>query len=167
MFELKISNLYDAVDLSKEWATHTVSLLDPGMEKDGYFKMPVAAANGKLQRYYFHDLTPDDNWRDWMTKPPEIVTHQQIQDILAFTTPLAATDKLLVHCHAGISRSTAAACGILCQHGLTPKESSELVLSVRKQAYPNKHVLQLFDEILRLENQLVEASAEVFSYCYY
>ena len=167
MFELKISSLYDAVDLSKKWATHTVSLLDPGSEKDGYFIIPVAAKNGKLQRYYFHDLTPDDNWRDWMTKPPEIATHEQIQKILDFTAPLVQTDKLLVHCHAGISRSTAVACGVLCQHGLTPENAAKLVLSVRKQAYPNKHVLQIFDEILGLGNKLVKASSEVFSYCYY
>ncbi|OAD19583.1 hypothetical protein THIOM_004767, partial [Candidatus Thiomargarita nelsonii] len=29
MFKLKISDIFEAVKLSQEWATHTISLVDP------------------------------------------------------------------------------------------------------------------------------------------
>jgi len=32
MFELEISDIFEAVKLSQEWATHTISLVDPGIE---------------------------------------------------------------------------------------------------------------------------------------
>jgi len=110
MFKLKICNLYDAVDLSKTWATHTVSLLEPGIENTNFFIIPVA--DEKLRRYYFHDITPEDTWNHYFRTEFQLATSQQIQEILAFTASLVPTDNLLVHCHAGISRSTAVACGV-------------------------------------------------------
>ncbi len=79
---------------------------------------------------------------------------------MEFTALLQSTDKLLVHCHSGISRSTAVASGILCQHGLTPHEAIKYVLSIRSQAVPNQHILSLFDKLLKLNGQLVIASIE-------
>jgi len=157
MFELKITSLNQAVSLSRKWATYTISLLDPGIGIEGYesIKIPVASHGQKLRRYYFNDISYD-------TENMKMVTSEQIQDILEFTTSLVSSDKLLVHCHAGISRSTAVACGVLCQHGLSPEEAIKHVLSVRKQAFPNKYILKLFDEILGLENQLVVAHREIY-----
>lgn len=131
MFELKISDIFEAVKLSQEWATHTISVVDPGIEDCGIdIKLPIVSPNHKLRRYYF---------------------------ILDFTAPLTSADKLLVHCQAGISRSTAVACGVLCQHGLSPSEAIPFVLSIRPQAQPNLHVLRLFDEILGLEGKLFDS----------
>ncbi len=160
MFKLKICNLYDAVDLSKTWATHTVSLLDPVIENTNFFIIPVA--DEKLRRYYFHDITPEDTWNHYFRTEFQLATSQQIQEILAFTASLVPTDNLLVHCHAGISRSTAVACGVLCQHGLTPRDSIKHVLSIRKEAFPNRFILKLFDELLELEGELVKAVFEEF-----
>jgi predicted protein tyrosine phosphatase len=161
MFELKISNLRDAIKLSLNWATHTVSLLDPDIDSE-FIKLPRAGKEGQLRRYYFHDVFLHSVSSSFLktTKPP---TLPQIQDILEFTAPLKSTDKLLVHCHAGISRSTAVACGVLCQHGLTPNEAVKSVLSIRKLALPNKQVLTLFDEILGLEGNLVMAGTKALT----
>ena len=41
MFELKITNLSQAVILAQEWATHTISLLDPDIH-DYLIKIPAA-----------------------------------------------------------------------------------------------------------------------------
>lgn len=62
--------------------------------------------------------------------------------------------KLLVHCGAGISRSTAVACGILCQHRLSPKEAIDTVYLLRKGACPNEHIIALMDEALDLKGSL-------------
>lgn len=164
MFELKISDIFEAVKLSQEWATHTISLVDPGIEDyDGIdIKLPVASQDRKLQRYYFHDIISTGDFMLFLAEEaiPILATAQQIQDILDFTAPLASTDKLLVHCQAGISRSTAVACGVLCQHGLSPSEAVQYVLSIRPRAKPNQHVLKLFDEILGLEGKLMAILAE-------
>ncbi|RKZ40080.1 MAG: hypothetical protein DRQ41_09840 [Gammaproteobacteria bacterium] len=164
MFELKITSLNQAVSLSRKWATYTISLLDPGIEGYESIKIPVASHGQKLRRYYFNDITPSEIWNElsYDTENMKMVTSEQIQDILEFTTSLVSSDKLLVHCHAGISRSTAVACGVLCQHGLSPEEAIKHVLSVREQAFPNKYILKLFDEILGLENQLVVAHREIY-----
>jgi predicted protein tyrosine phosphatase len=160
MFELKISNKREARQLSQEWATHTISLLSPSLIKDDNRKLPVAGKDSVLRRYYFDDINPNHV----SNKSKKAATLEQIQDILGFTAPLTSTDKLLVHCAAGFSRSPAVACGVLCQHGLTPYEAVKYVLSIRPQAFPNQHVLRLFDDILGLEGQLVPASIELAWY---
>lgn len=144
----------EAFQLSHQWATHVVSLLDPDMSN--LIRIPIASQDSLQQRYYFHDITPNQLEEGWL-KNAKVATLEQIQDILAFTAPLQSSHKLLVHCHAGISRSTAVACGILCQHGLTPQEAVKYVLSIRKQAFPNQHILALFDNALKLEGKLIAA----------
>jgi predicted protein tyrosine phosphatase len=122
-------------------------------------KLPVASKKGLVQRYYFSDICRERNFALSSDKP-KLASSKQILDILEFTAPLQSEDKLLVHCHAGISRSTAVACGVLCQHGLHPNESIKYILSIRPQALPNKHVLTLFDDILRLGGSLITAGTE-------
>jgi predicted protein tyrosine phosphatase len=123
------------------------------------FKLPIPGEQGLLRRYYFHDICPRDAVSQFIDNPT-LATAEQIQDILDFTGHLIKASKLLVHCHAGISRSTAVACGILCQHGLAPNEAVRYVLEIRPQAYPNTHIVALFDDILQLDGQLNQASVE-------
>ncbi|MDM8557303.1 dual specificity protein phosphatase family protein [Candidatus Parabeggiatoa sp. HSG14] len=148
MFELKVSSLRQALELSQNWATHTISLLDP----DYTGIKPKPGQNALLQSYYFHDVFKPSTLLPNQT----FATAKQIQDILEFTETLKTTDKLLVHCHAGISRSTAVGCGVLCQHGLTPSEAIEHILSIRQIAWPNAHIIALFDEILVLDGELIK-----------
>lgn len=158
MFELKITNLSQAVILAQEWATHTISLLDPDIN-DYLIKIPEATKTSLLKRCYFHDITPQLK-RIIDLNNPTLATREQIEEILAFTQSLELKDKLLVHCHAGISRSTAVAIGILCQHGLNPSEATQQVLTIRPQAFPNQYILQLFDDIFALNGKLVTTSLE-------
>jgi len=160
MFKLKITDLENALKLAPHWATYTISLLDP----DYSFRLPQPSAGALLRRYYFHDISNERFIRHFeffeLEGTFQLATREQIQDILEFISPLQDHDKLLVHCHAGISRSTAVACGILCEHGLSPNEAVKHVLSIRPQASPNSHVINLFDELLGLENQLNQAVEE-------
>jgi len=158
MFELKISNIYEALQLSQQWATHTISLLDPDFSNE-IMNLPVASEKGLVQRYYFSDICKGRDFT-FSSGKSKLASSKQILDILEFTTPLQSKDKLLIHCHAGISRSTAVACGVLCQHGLHPNESVKYILSIRPQALPNKHVLALFDDILKLDGSLITAGTE-------
>ena len=166
MFKLKISDINAAKMLSKYWATHTISLLDPGIDENDFLdiKLPEASENGKIRRYFFHDIADLKNISFLIflgeESKPILASNEDIQDILEFTASLQSTDKLLVHCQAGISRSTATACGILCQHGLTPIEAVKQVVSIRSQAFPNSHILKLFDKYLELQGELVLAGTK-------
>jgi predicted protein tyrosine phosphatase len=161
MFELKITNIVEALRLSQDWATHTVSLIDP----DYPLEVPKPGQNAVLRRYFFHDISSSSSWwGDGLDL--KLATTSQIEDILEFTTPLQPSDKLLVHCHAGISRSTAVACGVLCQHGLMPKLAVRYVFSIRPQAFPNSHIITLFDQILGLEGRLIKSLPEVLDAFY-
>ena len=165
MFKLKISGLSEALELSQEWATHTVSLLDPDIDKfPEPVKLPTPHREALLRRYYFYDLSPTDVSNEYLNL---VATSEHIQDILEFTAPLTSIDKLLVHCHAGVSRSTAVACGVLCQHGILPKLAIKYVSLIQELAYPNQHILTLFDEILGLEGKLIAASKRCPNYSIY
>lgn len=163
MFDLKISNFSDARTLAPQWATHTITLLDPDINPD-FMRLPEPGIDGQIRRYYFHDIAPNSARAEEMVNEylegMKVATSNEMKDILEFTRSLKSTDKLLVHCHAGISRSTAVACGVLCQHGLTPTEAVKRVLFIRPIAFPNKHILTLFDELLGLSGQLVTAGTK-------
>ncbi len=156
LFQLRISDIDNAAQISQQWATHTVSILDTdyaksllGVESSFYNqRLPQPSPGLLLHRCYFDDVTPGDNFG------LNVATLEDIEAILQFTAKLTVAHKLLVHCGAGISRSTAVACGILCQHGLSSKEAIETVYLLRKGASPNEHIIALMDEALDLKGSL-------------
>jgi len=160
-FELRISDLDNAAHISQTWATHTISILDSDFAKnlDPFYEqqIPQPSPNLSLHRCYFDDVTPNDFGF-------VLAKLDDIQSILKFTEQLQFNHKLLVHCSAGISRSTAVACGILCQHGLSPQEALENICIIRKGAYPNHHIISLMDEVLALKGSLKSAFYKIFDF---
>ena len=69
-------------------------------------------------------------------------------------------NKVLIHCFAGISRSTAMAIGLKCAHGLTPEEAIADTFKQRKQMWPNDLILKHFDDVLKLDGKLIKADAD-------
>jgi predicted protein tyrosine phosphatase len=66
---------------------------------------------------------------------------------------------LLVHCHAGVSRSTAAAIVILaqCEPTRDPGAIVGQIVRHRPQAWPNIRIIETADKLLGREGALVEA----------
>lgn len=164
LFELRISGLDDAVEISQNWATHTISILDTNLAKillatETFYekRIPKPRDGLSLYRCYFDDVTPEDDVTSTTDFGLILATLEDIQALLDFTERLAVNDKLLVHCGAGISRSTAVATGILCQHGLSPTKALKQVFSVRKGAFPNTHIIALMDKVLELNGKLESA----------
>ncbi|NJO14336.1 MAG: hypothetical protein HC877_00885 [Thioploca sp.] len=161
LFELRISSLRNAAEISQQWATHTISILDTELTKtifatrifyESYEALiPKPRDQLSLHQCYFDDITPEDNFGLIL---PTLV---DMQAILAFSADLTSHDKLLIHCSAGISRSTAVATGVLCQHGLSPIAALGKVFSIRKIAAPNSYIIALMDEALQLDGELNEA----------
>jgi predicted protein tyrosine phosphatase len=133
-------------------ATHVLSILDP--------EFPVPEAFGEYGEHdrlelRFHDII--DPTPGMILPGPE-----HVEAILAFGRNLDADPQanLIVHCHAGISRSTASMALILAQ--AMPHEPAEAILatvhSIREKAWPNLRLIELGDVLLGRDGTLVEAA---------
>jgi predicted protein tyrosine phosphatase len=85
-----------------------------------------------------------------------------VELLLAFSRDLAASEKahLLIHCHAGVSRSTAAAALVMAQTR-PDRPAEELlreVVRLRPRAWPNLRILELGDDILGRGGEIVKAA---------
>jgi predicted protein tyrosine phosphatase len=66
-------------------------------------------------------------------------------------------ESILIHCKAGISRSTAIAYAILCEHAGPGREAEcfEKLLTLRPVAYPNRLLVELADDYLGRKGAMV------------
>ena len=135
-------------------ASHVLSILDPAT--------PVPEAFGVYGEHARLELRFDDiiDERPGLLAPQ----HEHVAQILAFGRSLLAEPAparhLLVHCHAGISRSTAAMTLIIAQ--ALPQESAAAVLAqvhaIREKAWPNIRMMDMGDALLGRGGTLVSAS---------
>jgi predicted protein tyrosine phosphatase len=106
-------------------------------------------------RLEFNDIHAPDN-------DPELVlpTFQDILKVIDFVSSVSQFDgHLLIHCHAGISRSSAVALTV-CAHILgagKEQEALNYILAARPQARPNWWIVELADEALNRDGRLVRA----------
>ena len=132
--------------------THVLSILDPGW--------PEPEALGAFDPHRrlelrFHDVI--DAGAGCIA--PE---SRDVEQLLTFGRDLteARGTHLLVHCHAGVSRSTAAATLSLAQ--MRPdRPAEEALLTVvrqRPRAWPNLRILELGDVLLGRRGQIVDAA---------
>jgi predicted protein tyrosine phosphatase len=136
--------------------SHVLSILDP--------EWPVPEAFGSYGEHArlelrFHDVIEEAAAAG--TVPPQA---DHVARLLAFGRDLlaeeaAAEAHLLVHCHAGVSRSTAAMALILAQAlpGVAAEAIVAEVVRIRPQAWPNLRLIELGDAMLRREGALVAA----------
>ena len=62
----------------------------------------------------------------------------------------------LVHCHAGISRSQAAAAILMCQHAPGQEEAAFLrLLELRKHGWPNTRMVEFADRLLKRDGAML------------
>ena len=86
---------------------------------------------------------------------------EDITRLLAFGRELDATadGHLLIHCHAGVSRSTAAAALILAQAepARSARDVLDAVTAIRPRAWPNLRILEIGDTLLGRNGELAAA----------
>ena len=91
-----------------------------------------------------------------------LVQREDVAALLQFGRDLAREPKahLLVHCHMGISRSTASMALILAQArpDRPALEALAEVRRIRAQIWPNLRVIELGDELLGRKGELVAAA---------
>jgi predicted protein tyrosine phosphatase len=89
----------------------------------------------------------------------EACTPAHIETVLAFGERLQASPDghLLVHCHAGISRSTAAAAILMTQHAPGQEEAAFLrLLDLRKHGWPNTRMVEFADRLLKRDGAMMD-----------
>jgi predicted protein tyrosine phosphatase len=136
--------------------THVLSILDPEWPDPSAFDAFLPHRRLALR---FHDIIeplPD-------RLPP---TRRDVEQLLAFGCELGepSLNHLLVHCHAGVSRSTAAAALILAQAfpDRPAVDALDAVVRLRPHAWPNLRILEFGDELLGRNGEIVAAAAQVY-----
>ena len=90
---------------------------------------------------------------------------EDVAEMLEWSHNLKDTDRLLVHCFAGISRSTAMALAIWVQkHGMDFEAAGTWLKTVRPVACPNRLIAFYADEILGCKGKLLKLADEVGSF---
>jgi predicted protein tyrosine phosphatase len=87
---------------------------------------------------------------------------EQIETLLAFFRAWERQAPLVIHCYAGVSRSTAAAYIALC--ALTQRPEAEIAQDLRRlspTATPNRHMVAMADEALSREGRMTAAIAAI------
>ena len=136
--------------------THILSILDPGYPEPRAFAGYDPHHRLTLR---FHDIIGP--WPGW--EAPE---RSHVEQLVAFGEALDSAGErlshLLVHCHAGISRSTAAMATLLARHTPVGDEPGIFarVREIRPIAWPNSRMVSFADEILGRGGRLTAALRE-------
>ncbi|MFO1036531.1 MAG: protein-tyrosine phosphatase family protein [Geminicoccaceae bacterium] len=138
--------------------THVLSILDPGTPEPAAF-----AAYDPHHRLTmrFHDII--GRWPGWQA--PE---REDVEALIGFGADLdragPSLKHLLVHCHAGISRSTAALVTLLARHTPLGEEPAifERIHAIRSQAWPNSRMIGFADDLLERGGRLNAALVDLY-----
>jgi predicted protein tyrosine phosphatase len=132
--------------------THVLSILDPGW--------PEPEAFGAFDPHRRLEL----RFHDVIDAEPGCVAPESldVEQLLTFGRDVTAArgKHILVHCHAGVSRSTAAATLILAQArpDRPAEEALKAVVRQRPRAWPNLRLLELGDGLLERQGEIVGAA---------
>lgn len=80
-----------------------------------------------------------------------------VQQLLDFSNNWDQSKPLIIHCHMGISRSTATSLGVICKYDPDNLEINvEKLKDLAPHASPNSLMTKYVDEILNLDNRLIK-----------
>jgi predicted protein tyrosine phosphatase len=156
LLRITVCGLDELAALDAAQFSHVLSILDPGWpEPEALRRFDVH----RRLRLHFHDvIEPLPGW--------VVPERWDVDLLLAFGRDAAAAGgrRLLVHCHAGVSRSTAAAILLLAQrHEDRPaNEAVAEVARLRPRAWPNLRLLELGDAALGRGGEIVAAAREQY-----
>jgi predicted protein tyrosine phosphatase len=140
--------------------THVLSILDPGYPVPGAFG--TFGEHARLELRFLDVIEPSAS-----EQPPR---DEHVRQILALGRGLVSEPPeqahLLVHCHAGVSRSTASMLLVLAQaYPKLPSQGlADMLIHIREKAWPNLRMVTFGDDALRRRGTLIEAAARVYRY---
>ena len=135
--------------------THVLSLLDPGTPEPTAFSRYDPHIRATL---YFHDA---------IEPAPNVVLPEMsdVETILSFARDAGDVRHMLIHCHMGISRSTAAMLMVLAQAFPDEPEDAlvDRLLAIRPQAWPNSRMVEFADVRLGRDGRLTTAVSGIYA----
>lgn len=141
--------------------THVLSIMDPDSPEPGVFR--TFQPHCRTTLHFHDDIDPGPN-----LVLPQI---EHMRTILAFGRSLAvdagegAERHVLIHCHMGISRSTAAMATLLAV--FHPDEDEDRIfahlLQIRSEAWPNCLMVELADDLLGRRGRLTAALGRLYA----
>ena len=157
-FKLTVCGISELGGFAKSGVSHVLSILDPGaIEPPAFFDFDP---HHRLE-LRFHDVI-DDSQPQY--EPPQL---GHIKQLLAFGERMIGEQSathLLVHCHMGVSRSSASMMLLLAQArpDVPGLEIADQVLNIRPIAWPNSRMITLGDALLGRKGELVDAVYELY-----
>jgi len=155
-FRLTICGIPELDEHCAAGVTHVLSILDPDWPDPPAF---AAFPPHRRLALRFHDIIEP-------TRERLAPSRADVERLLAFGRELGdpAGRHLLVHCHAGVSRSTAAAALILVQAypDRPAGEALDAVARLRRRAWPNLRILEFGDALLGRGGEIIAAVGPIY-----
>lgn len=128
--------------------SHMVTLLDPST----MIETPEGFTPERHLRLGVNDIAAP---LEGMTAPDE----RLVEQLMTFGEGWDASAPMLIHCWAGISRSTASAFAIACARNPDAPESAiaRAMRTAAPHAYPNRRIIALADDWLGRQGRMVDA----------
>lgn len=150
---LTICGLDELLGHRESGITHVLSILDPGMPKPKILEHYESLRHHRT--LHFHDIAQP-------MAGAQAPSREHIAALLDYgretIATLGADAHLLIHCHAGVSRSTAAAAILLAQHRPGAEEAVlRAVVQRRPIAIPNVRMIAYADALLERDGALIGA----------
>lgn len=150
--KLIVAPLHEVAGLvARHQPSHLISLASPGQ-----LDAPLTKAPPHRLDLRFNDIVEP---RESLTPP----TEADVAALLAFAASWDGTRPLLVHCWAGVSRSTAAAYVIACDRTAPGREAhwAGRLRSLAPTATPNSLIVALADRLLNRDGAMTRAVAAI------
>lgn len=128
--------------------SHLISLLDP----DHVVRTPASLAGERHLRVGVHDIC---DITDGLVRPEA----EHLEQVIAFGRTWRGDAPIVIHCWAGISRSTAAAFTLACERNPDVPEAliARRLRDASTTATPNRRMVALADDMLGRGGRMVDA----------
>ncbi|WP_331371771.1 protein tyrosine phosphatase [Sinorhizobium chiapasense] len=144
---VKVSCLLRAAEVAREWrASHVLSLLDPELP-DADVPVIADVAHRIVRMRDQENVGATRHFPDL------------VHDVFGAMRRVSddRSSRILVHCHAGVSRSTAFAYGLIA-HQLgkgREEEAFAALLTITRKPWPNRRIIEILDASLGSEGRLL------------
>jgi predicted protein tyrosine phosphatase len=157
-FRITVCGLQELSGHAGAGVTHVLSILDPDHPAPTEFGAYGEHAKLELR---FDDIIEDERGR---VAPTEADVRALLKFGRDLDAEIARGAHLLVHCHAGVSRSSASMALLIAQ--AAPDRSGEEVfnevLAIRPQIWPNLRIVEIGDRLLGRGGELVRAVQTIY-----
>lgn len=155
-YRVSIAGISELDTYAGNGVSHVISFLDPDW--------PKPESLGRIGHRAWYEFRVHDviHERDDIVAPS--VDHVRTLLEIGESMHDDGAEHLLVHCHMGMSRSTAAALILKAQFNPgREREAVRALLDVRSPAWPNSRMLRIADGLLQRDGALIDAGRDLYT----